>query len=86
MASLSWMVHRPTRTWHLVVGGLGVLAVSAGTRYLIKPEAHDAWAWGVVMGLASLAGGAVQLLRDHKVDDENRDNLPPYGGEWPPSN
>ena len=86
MASLAWIVHRPTRAWQVAVTGLAVLPATAVLRHLIKPEAGDAWGWGLFMAVLTTVAGAAQLLRGNsKDDDETRDNLPPYGGDWPPA-
>jgi hypothetical protein len=86
MASLGWVLHRPTKAWQVVATGLAVLPVTAELRHVLDPSAGDAWGWGVLMAAVTTVSGGLQLRRGGNDDhDETRDNLPPYGGDWPPS-
>jgi hypothetical protein len=86
MASLGWVFRGPTKAWQVAATGLAVLPVTAGVRHVIEPGAQDAWGWGLLMAAVTTVASGLQLRRRDSDDhDETRENLPPYGGEWPPS-
>jgi hypothetical protein len=84
--NLGWLWTPANKTWQVIVAGLLVAVASGAVRYALKHDVGDAVAWGATLGAASAAGGAFRLLRKGgPTDQPGGENLPPYGGEWPPA-